>query len=154
MKKTVFILLIFCSMLFISSCTKSSYGLTPYANKVNTPIYNTVPPTPNNISTLGGTKWVLYQYKDATMQNPLAKNDTLIFIDSLNYTYNNIANTYELKTSNLSGRWSFRLYGTPFGDLTGTPATNFKTYGEITDVPFTQVGPSNPVTYSLWLKKL
>ena len=88
------------------------------------------------------------------MQNPLTRNDTLIFIDAGNYKYNNVSCTYDLVHSPSSYTTMLRLYGTPFGNIGGSVASNFMTYGEINDVPFTQQDVPNPMVYSIWMKKI
>jgi len=88
------------------------------------------------------------------MQNPLTRNDTLVFIDATNYKYNNVPCTYDLVNSYSFNNTMLRLYGTPFGNIGGSVATNFMTYGEIVDAPFSQIIVTSGVTYSLWLKKL
>src|ERR1700757_3905633 len=141
MKTNIFLLLFVCSVALLSSCTKSSPSINNNTNGSTT-------------LSLGGTKWVLYQYKDATMQNPLTRNDTLVFIDATNYKYNNVPCTYDLVNSYSFNNTMLRLYGTPFGNIGGSVATNFMTYGEIVDAPFSQIIVTSGVTYSLWLKKL
>jgi hypothetical protein len=153
MKKSALPLLFICSIFFLPACKKSNIGL----NSNTTTTTNSTTTTTNggySRLSLGGTKWCLYQYKDASMQNPLTRNDTLVFIDSTNYTYNHQPNKYYLNIHNSTGLLTFNLYGTPFADLYGKPAANFITYGEIIDVPFTQVGQFNPLTYSMWMKKI
>ena len=134
-------------MCFLLSCKKSSVSLNNNTNTTNNG--GTTHPSYTLLS-LGGTKWTLYQYKDATMQNPIIRTDTLIFIDSVNYTYNNHPNKYNIINS--AGYLYFNLLGTPFGDLYARPPANFTTYGEINDIPFTQQGVLNPSTYSFWMK--
>jgi|SRR6185437_11459744 len=145
MKRKTLLLFFVCSIYFLLSCKKSSVSLNNNTSTIN---------NGSTSLSLGGTKWSLYQYKDASMQNPLTRTDTLIFIDATNYKYNNISSTYDLVNSYSSGSTVLRLYGTPFGDIGGAVASNFKTYGEIIDVPFSQIVVTPGVTYSLWMKKL
>jgi hypothetical protein len=147
MKKKTLLLFFVCSVYFLFSCKKSSIGL----NNNTTNNGGTTHPTYTLLS-LGGTKWSLYQYKDATLQNPITRTDTFIFIDSVNYTYNNHPNKYNIINS--AGSLYFNLMGTPFGDLYARPSANFMTYGEINDVPFTQQDVPNPMVYSIWMKKI
>ncbi|HXD92814.1 MAG TPA: hypothetical protein VNX01_06340 [Bacteroidia bacterium] len=146
MKKRSFPLLFVCLIVFLFSCTKSSPSLNNNTNTINTSNSTTL--------SLAGTKWTLYQYKDATMQNPLNRNDTLVFIDAGNYKYNNVSCTYDLVHSPSSYSTMLRLYGTPFGDIGGSVSTNFTTYGEIVDAPFNQITVTPGATYYIWMKKI
>jgi hypothetical protein len=102
--------------------------------------------------TLGGTKWKLTQYKDPSMTNPQPRTDTLIFSDATHFTWSHVASSYSLVSNGYNLHLSF--FGTPFGDIGGIPASNFQTYGQIIDVPFTQLNMSGGQTYYLWLQKL
>lgn len=166
MKKSVFLLLFGFSIAILFSCTKSSYGLTPYTNTMTYPSVAstnsiTIPGTSTNtiqsgysVLSLKGTKWCLYQYKDASIQNPITISDTLVFIDSVNYQYNNQSHEYHLLLHNSTGQLYLDLYDTPFGDIRGNPVSTFISYGEILDAPFTQLGLLHPKTYSLWMRKI
>ncbi len=144
----------FClGVLFVSlSCEKQS---PPPAqnNTTNAPNNN---PANNNSGyhpdSLTATKWCLYQYRDENTTTPLLRSDTLVFIDSKNYTWNGIPQTYQLYTAdNIYYKYVLRLNNTPFGTLSGFPPLTFKTYGEIIDEPF---GQANGQTFRLWFKKI
>ena len=100
---------------------------------------------------LTGTKWRIYQYKDATTSNPQPRSDTLIFKDATNYKFNNQSYSYYLAYGDYT---HLTLHSTPFGDIDGIVPNNFIQNGEIIGVPFTQVKASGGLTYSLWMKKL
>ncbi len=102
--------------------------------------------------TLGGTKWQLTQYRDPSMTSPQPRTDTLVFSDATHFTWSRVASNYSLVSNNNS--LALSLFGTPFGDIGGMPASNFQTYGQIIDVPFTQLNMNNGQTYYLWFKKL
>ena len=100
---------------------------------------------------LAGTKWHIYQYKDATSSVPQTRNDTLTFSDATNYKYNNTNYTYYLNPGDYT---HLTLRSTPFGDVDGTVPSNFIQNGEIIAVPFSQLQPSGGLTYYLWMRKL
>jgi hypothetical protein len=101
---------------------------------------------------LGGTTWKLTQYRDLSMTNPQPRTDTLIFSDATHFTWNHFASVYTLGT--YGSALNLSLFGTPFGDIGGMPASNFQAYGQIIDVPFTQLNTSNGQTYFLWFQKI
>jgi hypothetical protein len=105
----------------------------------------------NNYSpSLAGTKWRIYQYKDATTTTPQTRSDTLYFLDGTQYKYNNQTFTYYL---NYSSVLHLGLNGTPFGDLDGVVPSNFISNEEIIGVPFNRIYGTYQ-TYYLWMKKL
>jgi len=110
-------------------------------------------PTVSTPSDIIGTKWELYQYKDASTTSPQPRQDTIIFLNSTQYTYNGIQSTYSLYSTN--GSYNLTLNGTPFGNLSGSAPTNFIQYGEIIDKIFTDiaVGSGSP-QYHIWMKKI
>lgn len=139
MKTNVYIIS-FCVCLFFC-CTKKS---TP------------VPQTNNTYSSdnLSGTKWRLYQYKLSSTTAPIATSDTLIFTSDKNYSYNGQPFTYVLEKSEYYNNCRLTLNNTPYGNLVGYPALDFKTYGTINGIAFTQLTLGNPPTYNFWLQQL
>jgi hypothetical protein len=104
---------------------------------------------------LTGTKWTLYQYRDALTTTPLPRTDTLVFIDADTYTWNGVPQQYWLGTQqNIYNKYVFDLKNTPFGSLRGFPPLTLKTYGEIINEPFTQSGQTNGQTFYMWFKKI
>jgi len=99
---------------------------------------------------LAGTEWILYQYTLDGTSILFYRNDTLKFATDLNYTYNNIPDTYSLVRSPNS--YSLVLHGTPFGDLSGAVPFKFIEYGEINGNRFSDIFSSKQ--YFLWLKKI
>jgi hypothetical protein len=99
---------------------------------------------------LSGTKWVVYQYKDATTSVPISRTDTLLFKNATQYFYNGNAFNYYLNTSNNT---HLSLGGTPFGDIDGILPPNFIANGEVTAVPFAQIRSNGP-TYFIWMRKI
>jgi hypothetical protein len=106
---------------------------------------------PINDADLAGTKWRIYQYKDATTTTPQPRADTLIFIDATTYKYNNQTFNYNLTNGDYT---HLTLGQTPFGDLDGTVPNNFIQNTEIINTPFNQLKPTGTQTYFLWIKKL
>ena len=137
MKKTHIISAIVFSLSILFSCTKKSNS--------NDPIIGT-----GSSADLAGSKWTIYQYKDASMSNPQVRTDTLIFTDATHYTFNHNAYTYYLNTGDYT---HLTLHSTPFGDIDGTVPNNFIQNGEIIGVPFSQLKASGALTYYLWMKK-
>jgi hypothetical protein len=150
MKKTLFLLSAMCLILF--SCEDRNTP-SPSANS-NTLGSRTGGGGNGNqtVLSLGGTKWKLTQYRDLSMTNPQPRTDTLIFSDANHFTWNHFASVYTLASS--GGSLNLSLFGSPFGDIGGMPAANFQAYGQIIDVPFTQLNTSNGQTYYLWFQKL
>jgi hypothetical protein len=105
----------------------------------------------NNSVTLSGSKWCIYQYKDANTSTPQLRSDTLIFINASTYKYNNQTLNYNLIIGDNS---HLTLGQTPFGDIDGTVPNNFIQNAEIIDVPFSQLKASEGLTYYLWIKKI
>lgn len=141
MRKTKAILISSILILLLFSCTKKS----------------TPTPTTNNSyasDNLTGTKWRLYQYKLSSNTNPTASSDTLIFTSDKNYTYNGQAFTYVLEKSDYYNNCRLTLNNTPYGNMVGYPALDFKTYGTIGGITFTQLTVGNPPSYNFWLQKL
>jgi len=134
--------LAFCLSLILFSCAKK-----------NTPKPE---PTTNNTyasDNLTDTKWRLYQYQLSSSTVPNTANDTLIFTSDKNYTYNGQAFTYLLEKSEYYNNCRLTLNNTPFGSMNGYPTLDFKTYGTINGVPFTQLTVGSPQTYNFWLQK-
>jgi len=140
MKKVKVILISSILILLLFSCTKKS---TP------------VPTTNNSYSgdNLSGTKWRLYQYQLSTSAVPNTANDTLIFTSDKNYTYNGQSFTYSLEKSDYYNNCRLTLNNTPYGNMVGYPALDFKTYGTINGIAFKQLTVGNPPTYNFWLQK-
>ncbi len=133
MRKIKIILFSTSIVLFLFSCKKSSVSSNNY-------------PT-----LLTGTKWCIYQYKDATTSTPQLRNDTLIFTEASTYKFNNQTYTYRLTLGDYT---HLTLGQTPFGDIDGTVPNNFISNGEIVNVPFSQLKAGGALTYFLWMKKL
>jgi hypothetical protein len=102
-------------------------------------------------SNLSGTKWIVYQYKDASVSIPLTRNDTLVFTNATNYKYNGQINKYYLNSGNNT---HLTLGQTPFSDIDGIVPNTFVTNGEIIAVPFSQMKTNGLPAYYLWVKKI
>lgn len=136
---------IFSIVIALSSCQKNS----------NSPSSSSLSGSNGNSGTAYESitgKWVLYQYRDGNNTNPLLRSDTLVFQDDKNYTWNGVAQKYRLYTaSNIYNKYVLELNDTPFGSLRGNPPLTFKTYGEIINEPFSQIGGQ---TFYMWFKKV
>ena len=97
------------------------------------------------------TTWVLYMYKDNTTQNPISRNDTLIFFSKENYSYNNVKSTYALNHS--QSAFNLSLQNTAFGNISGDIQNSSLEQGEILSAQFNLITP-NGQTFYLWLKRI
>lgn len=107
----------------------------------------------NQTLSLIGTKWVLYQYKDQTMNNPLSRHDTLVFTDNTSYKWNFNTGVYSL-IDNGSNIVHLSLYNTSFGDISGIVPSNFVTNKEIVGASFSQLIAGNSQTYNMWFLQI
>lgn len=102
---------------------------------------------------LQGTTWEIYQYKEPTSTDPIPLNDTLVFTSHKEYLYNDFQDQYTLTRSGTQKILS--LYGSKFGDISGTVSSDFAKYGEIVGVTFTTISTSaNSAEYILWLREV
>lgn len=102
---------------------------------------------------LQGTTWEIYQYKEPTSTDPIALSDTLTFTSHKEYLYNDIQDQYTLTRSGTQKILS--LYGSKFGDISGTVSSDFTKYGEILGVTFKTTSTSaNSAEYILWLRQV
>lgn len=126
--------IVFFSLLLLSSCNKESESLH------------------NEFS---GTTWVIWQYKEMTVANPDALNDTLVFLSNNKYTYNGVEQTYSLMYNGTYSQPRLTLYGTLFGNVTGILPAEFNTYGEIVANTFSTIGQGSAQNeYLFWMKKV
>jgi hypothetical protein len=102
------------------------------------------------VGTLAGEKWVLDQYRDSSMANPLPRHDTLVFITDSTYTWNGVHAKYLYSGNDY--QTSLELFDTPFGTVNGVVASTFDSYGEIIDSPFYQYYGAGQIFY-FWMTK-
>lgn len=102
---------------------------------------------------LSGSTWEIYQYKEVSSTAPLPLADTLFFETHNAYRYNNIPDKYTLTQS--ANQKVLSLYGSKFGDISGTISADFAKYGEIVGVSFSTMGTGeNQSEYILWLRQI
>jgi len=107
-------------------------------------------PSHGFVGTLAGEKWVLDQYRDSSMANPLPRHDTLVFITDSTYTWNGVHAKYLYSGNDY--QTSLELFDTPFGTVNGVVASTFDSYGEIIDSPFYQYYGAGQIFY-FWMTK-
>jgi hypothetical protein len=123
-------------------------------NKDDTPspASSTVPHVPPVYQvSLAGQTWTLTQYHDTLMSTVVPAHDTLVFIDSTNYTWNGIAGRYQLEydSTYVNSQWRFTLCNTPFGIVYATLPPSCFTFGSIPDKLF-RCSPSG--AYYMWFE--
>lgn len=107
----------------------------------------------NSNSSIVGTTWEIWQYRESSAVNPTPLNDTIFFVSTSKYKYNGFEHTYTL--TNVLNAKKLTLYGTVFGDVSGNVPENFNTYGEIIAAQFYEMNSSNNETmYVFWMKKI
>lgn len=150
MKKVLVLLL----GLLMTSCYIEEVPNGPNENSGNIII---VPP-PNGNGTVSqnlvGQTWVVTNYRIGQMGQILPKNDTLRFLTSTTYKYNNYPSTYSLYLTG-SG-YNLTLNYTPWGNLSGNINDYNITNGQIFGGRFVDIstGSSNTTEYYLWMNKL
>ena len=106
-----------------------------------------------DVGELQGTTWEIYQYKVPASTDLIPLSDTLKFNTHKKYLYNGIQDQYSLTSS--SNQKIISLYGSKFGDISGTVPSDFSKYGEIVGVTFSAISTSdNPAEYILWLREV
>lgn len=137
-------LFIFATLSLFVSCVKED---TPepytYVPEHIPPVYSV---------SLAGQTWVLTQYHDTMMSTVVPAGDTLVFTDSVNYTWNGFPCEYTLKydSAYVNTQWYFVLYNTPFGTLSAYLPPSCFTYGNIPDKLF-RCSPSG--AYYMWFER-
>jgi hypothetical protein len=110
--------------------------------------------TPPESYTFSGQIWVITNYRVGIMGTPIPISDTLQFLTTSTYTYNNIQSTYTLYPT--GSEYNLTLNNTPWGNLSGRINDNNITYGVILGRKFINisVGSNDTTEYYLWLNKL
>jgi hypothetical protein len=139
------------SVLFLSSCVKQE----PKPQKPNpsTPIITNPVPTDSTLS-LAGQTWVVtkVQYTDAT--EPENRSDTLVFINTSDYTFNGYPRKYDLEVTTTNYKLS--LYNTPWletGNITVSLPSSFNLFGVIDGLDFYDIFNSSRKV-KLWITKI
>ena len=139
--------------LLLFSITISLFGA---CKKNDNSIDDTQPSNTSVTYSLAGKKWLLYQYKESSMVNPLLRSDTLDFTSASEYTWNGNSSTYNLISTSVDTTvLHFRMNDTPFGNIAGLPPQSFITYKEIIATSFKQIiTGSGGQTFLLWMKQI
>lgn len=110
--------------------------------------------TPPEGYTFSGQTWVITNYRVGLMGHPIPISDTLQFLTTSTYTYNNIQTTYTLYPT--GSEYNLTLNQTPWGNLSGRINETNMTHGVILGRKFNNisVGSSDTTDYYLWISKL
>lgn len=138
----------------IASCEKEIIEEPAPTQQTTT---TTPPPPPNYNYTvnLARQTWVITKYQDPSL-NQFVISDTLRFFSDSAYTYDHVAETYSIRGNWHDHQVTFRLFGTPFGDMvtgngSGNPYVTFDAQGMADSVFFLN---QNSQLYYLWIQKL
>ena len=139
------------SVLFLSSCVKQEPK--PQQPNPPTPIITNPVPTDSTLS-LAGQTWVVtkVQYTDAT--KPENRSDTLVFINTSDYTFNGYPRKYDLDPTTTNYKLS--LYNTPWletGNITVSLPSSFNLFGVIDGLDFYDIFNSSRKV-KLWITKI
>lgn len=134
-------------ILFLTSCVKQD--IVPQEPNPPTPIVTNPTPTDSTLSFAGET-WVIIKVLNTDMvyEN---RSDTLVFIDSDDYTFNGYPSKYNLGVTPTTYKLS--LYDTAWGNLSGSLFNYNMVSGKVDGLDFYDIFNSSRKV-KLWITKI